>query len=288
MSGTPPPADPPPVDPPAADPPASSPLWADADKHVLSGDFADHLEGVDNPADLNQRFGNQPIQTFLQSWRDSQTTISQGGRVIPYPEVGSPETDVAKWRNAHGLTDEFKAGDYKLAPEEPVEGFSEEVAGMFAEKFLELGVPPGLAHKLRDAYMEIEAQCSGDAQKAYQQGLQAEEERLKREWGPGYEEKMSRIKTVMAHEGFDPGNPDLFDNPTVVRFLGKVVGMIGEDTVAAMADKLGTRSPMAPSGRAEAEKIMTDSNHPLHEAYRNATSPDDPAVLEVQRLLGQQ
>ena len=233
---------------------------------------------------LNQRFGGQPLSKAMKSYGEANKTISEGGRPIGYPPPEATKAEVDKWRSANGLHEKFTAADYELMPAEPVEGWSDDLAGRFGERLLARNVPPALAKGLAEDYLAIEADLRRQAQDAYEASQFEAQKQLQQELGPEYRDRMQKIKAVVASQGFDPADKELFASPTTVRFLSKIVGLLGEDTVASMRQGGGGFQGSIGDPGFEANRIMTDPTHPDHKAYQNG---EPAAAAKVERLLTQ-
>lgn len=172
---------------------------------------------------------------------------------------------------------------YELRPEKIPDGISwnEEMAKQFAGVFHAKGVPAEAAKAITQTFLEVEMANHQALSEAYEKTIQDGTTALKKEWGQAFDSKMGRVKSVVATLGYDPADVSLFSNPKVVSFLGKVVGMLSEDSVASM------RGAVAPghtfvNGSEEAHAIMTDSKHPDYEKYH---SGDRVAIAKVKRLI---
>ena len=171
---------------------------------------------------------------------------------------------------------------YNFKPETLPEGatWDEAAAGKFAAAFHKGGVSEEAAKEIAALFVEHELEAQAAMSAAYEKQIQEGTEKLKKEWGAQYQEKVSKIKSIAASLGYEHTDP-VFANPAVVSLLGKVVGMLGEDTVASM------RGAVAPGGKfvsgvEEANAIMRDAKHPDHDAYIRG---DATIIAKVKRLI---
>lgn len=174
---------------------------------------------------------------------------------------------------------------YQLKPEQLPEGitWSDDAASKFATVFHSNGIAPGQARAITDAFLELEAQNNAAIQQAYEKQIEEGTAALKQEWGANYDKNISSIKSTVERLGFDPEDQSLFGNPTVIRFLGKVVSGLSEDTIAAAGKGASAPGSQFVKGEEEAKRIMSDPSHPDHEAY---LSGNVDVVQKVMRLLG--
>lgn len=266
-----------------APPSVSTGLWADPESATLGVDFANHLgeDAAPFAEVLNQRFGGQSLAALAKSYGEANKTISEGGRAIGYPGPDATDKDWDRWNKANGVPED-SSGYQLFEPGKEPEGLNEEAVAAFREVFHEEKVPPGLAQKIAARYAQLESEFAQKAEDAYKNQLFEQEKQLQRDWGIEYEDRMNKIKTVVAAQGMDPGDPALFDNPTVVRFLGKMTSLLGEDTVASMREAAGSTPGLHQGGKSEAIRIMEDPSHPDHQKYREG---DQQVAAKVNRLL---
>jgi hypothetical protein len=172
---------------------------------------------------------------------------------------------------------------YELRPEALPDGvaWDDSIAANFAGVFHANGVGSAAAKAIVAAFMESEAGNHKAIAEAYDKQIAEGTKALEDEWGTAYETKIGKVKSVVATLGYDGNDPSLFSNPKVVSFLGRVVGMLSEDSVASMR---GAAAPGATfvSGSEEAHAIMTDSKHPDYEKYQ---AGDRATIAKVKRLI---
>lgn len=173
--------------------------------------------------------------------------------------------------------------DYQLKPETLPQGvvWDDGAAAKFAAVFHAQGVSANAAKEIAKLFVEHEMEVQKQASDAYEKQITDGTIALKKEWGPQYEQKVGKIKSVVSALGFEHTDPELFGNAKVVKFLGKVVGMLGEDTVASMRGAVAPGGKFA-SGTEEAHAIMMSPSHPDHAAY---LSGDPTIVAKVKRLI---
>lgn len=265
--------------------PLSNEYFADVDNNVLSVDFANHFgEGVQDHAKfLNQRFGGHPLENAFKSLGEANKKLSEGGRSVGYPGEEGDAAAMQKWQEANGLSSEFTSENYDITPENPPEGYSSEVDGMFREALFDLKVPPALAKPLSERYHAIEAEMQRRAGEAYESQKASAEAALNRDLGPDHRKVVQDARAMALTHGWDSTNPN-FENPEVMRLLSQVVQGFSEDRRASMREAAGSTLQFSAEGdKDEAMNIMTKENHPDHKAYREG----DEAVTErVARLLG--
>jgi hypothetical protein len=229
---------------------------------------ADALAAVQRPDYIAEKF-----------WKEGKADVEALGR--SYQEL---ETAFSK-KNPHAADLPKDAAGYVLKPEKIPEGlgWSDEAAGQFAEVFHRNGVGAGAARNIVEAFMETEAASMTAAGSAYEARLKEGREKLTRQWGgeEAFEQRVSEINSLVTGAlGEDPQDAQLFSDPRVVGFLGRVVDLLGEDAKAALNSVAGDGN--FSDGPQLANRIMRNTNHPEHAKY---LAGDGETVRKVMRLL---
>jgi len=212
-------------------------------------------------------------------WRDGQADVETLGR--SYQELER------KFHSRHPAVADTPADPtgYTLDPERAPEGiaWTPGMAGDFASVFHAHGITNTAGKALVSAYLEREEAMLTAASEAYEAKLDQDKRTLEREWGGPvrYQEKLSQVAGFVTSLGYGTDNARLFSDPEIVGFLGKVVGMLGEDAKAAIKGSVAPGGHFT-LGRDEAERIMKDSSHPDHESYLRG---DHGVVSRVKRLI---
>lgn len=206
------------------------------------------------------------------------------------------EAAMTAWREALGMNKEFAGEEFlPSAPEGLPEGvWDAEAVEVLGRKAWDLGVPKeafaGIVHEF--------AARSAEAQKA---AAEAEAKRveevadgLKETWGDHYDTHMkSAVQAVetlgkMAGLGADEveavvNDPVIGSHPAVIRLLAQMGAMLGDEG----AKGLNSSGGAATGGRMEAERMMNDPSHPLHEAFMNPAHQNHKyADEQYNRLMG--
>ena len=199
------------------------------------------------------------------------------GAVLRY-DLGD-EAAMTAWREALGMNKEF-AGD-EFLPAAP-EGLPEGVWD--AEAF------EGIVHEF--ATRSAEAQRAADAAEAERvAAVKAELEGL---WGDGYgahvRSAVSALEMLAKMTGVSGeevravvDDPVIGTNPVMIRLLAQMGAMMQDEP----AKGLNMPGGAAAGGKAEAERMMNDPSHPLHEAFMNPNHANHRyADEQYNRLMG--
>ena len=174
---------------------------------------------------------------------------------------------------------------YELKPEKLPDGvtWSEDAATRFAGLFHENGIPKTAAKAVVENFLTMEAENQAKVAQAYEAQLAADQTALEAEWGGGkkYQARKEEVTKKVQALGYDVHDPLLFSNPRVVSLLGKVVGLLSEDSIAALPGSVAPGNSFV-KGSEEAQKIMRDPSHPEHAAYMQG---DRTVIAKVARLI---
>ena len=219
------------------------------------------------------------------------------GAVLRY-DLGD-EAAMTAWREALGMNKEF-AGDEFLpaAPEGLPEGvWDAEAVEVLGRKAWELGVPKeafaGIVHEF--ATRSAEAQRAADAAEAERvAAVKAELEGL---WGDGYgahvRSAVSALEMLAKMTGVSGeevravvDDPVIGTNPVMIRLLAQMGAMMQDEPAKGLNMPGGAMAFSLP-GMAEAERMMNDPSHPLHEAFMNPNHANHRyADEQYNRLMG--
>lgn len=210
-------------------------------------------------------------------WKDGN--VDSEGLAKSYAAL---ETKFHASRPAAGEVPDTPDG-YELKPVELPAGteWHEDVAKQFAGVFHAKGVGKEAAAEITKTWLAIESANHAALAAEYEKQIQAGTAALKKEWGDDYNSRLGRVKSVVTTLGFDPADASLFTNPKVVSFLGKVVGMLSEDSVASMRGAVAPGNVFVSSSE-EAHAIMTDPKHPDYSKYHEG---DRNVIAKVKRLI---
>ena len=212
------------------------------------------------------------------------------GAVLRY-DLGD-EAAMTAWREALGMNKEF-AGD-EFLPAAPEGVWDAEAVEVLGRKAWELGVPKeafaGIVHEF--ATRSAEAQRAADAAEAERvAAVKAELEGL---WGDGYgahvRSAVSALEMLAKMTGVSGeevravvDDPVIGTNPVMIRLLAQMGAMMQDEP----AKGLNMPGGAAAGGKAEAERMMNDPSHPLHEAFMNPNHANHRyADEQYNRLMG--
>lgn len=229
----------------------------------------------------NAETGSVDAERMAGSYKELERTLSSrpsGG--VKVPTADSAPEEVQAFHRSLGVPE--NANEYELRPDELPEGveWSDERASRIADTFHKHGVPPAAAKAIVADYIATEAENLEGLTQAHANLMAEKQTALKKEWGSDYNAKLDQVKRVVMDLGYNPDDAELFGNPTVISFLGKVAGKMSPDSVAAMRGTVSAGNGYT-TPTEEARAIARDPNHPLHERYM---SGDPDVARTVARL----
>lgn len=206
------------------------------------------------------------------------------------------EAAMTAWREALGMNKEFAGEEFlPAAPEGLPEGvWDAEAVEVLGRKAWELGVPKEAFAGIVNEFAARSAEAQKAAQAAEVERVAEVETQLKEVWGDQYGTNMksavSAVETLakMAGIGGDEAqavvnDPVIGSNPVMIRLLAQMGAMLGD----VPAKGLNRSGGAAAGGKVEAERIMNDPSHPLHEAFMNPNHANHRyADEQYNRLMG--
>jgi len=223
------------------------------------------------------------VPDLVKSYRHLETLKGTPGDAVIVPGADATPEQRAAYHKAIGVPETPDA--YALKPEQLPEGIEwhDGRGKAFAEFAHKQGMTQAQAAAVVAFQLEQEQATRGDAQAAYQNLLANREAELKKEWGSAYNHKLMVAKQVVSSLGFDPGDAELFGNPKVLSFIGKMSGLLSEDTVSSMRGSLPEGMKFT-HPHEEARSIATNPSHPENARYLQG---DEAIVAKVRRLYDQ-
>jgi hypothetical protein len=229
---------------------------------------------------------------FYKGYRNLIETVGKKGVIVP-DDKSKPE-DVEKFYNAIGRPE--KPEGYKISPIENVhpsiEITPESIAGyqMLAHKY---GLTQKQADGLNRDYLSVMSKAAEENERLEKEAVANAQEKLQKEWGSKFEAKRDAIANAIINAGGQEaldamgGVNGYGNNPVVLRALGNLVAMIGEDSMNTFRAEHGSGVNNA-SGNETPDQAMEkiriiesdpngaflDDKHPAHK----------DAIIERNRL----
>lgn len=156
----------------------------------------------------------------------------------------------------------------------------------FAQAAHEAGIDKDVFGKLVAVHLERDARVAAEQEAVVQQGIA----QLESEWGAEYKIKVQAavgtLEKYARKAGVDFGeidnNPAFTMNPPLMRILAAMAGDVGGGKHVSIPGAAATKG-----GSEEADRIMTDPSHPMHEAFMNSNHIGYKAAnARVNVLLG--
>lgn len=206
------------------------------------------------------------------------------------------EAAMTAWREALGMNKEFAGEEFlPAAPEGLPEGvWDAEAVETLGRKAWELGVPKEAFAGIVNEFAARSAEAQKAAEAAEVERVAGVKKELEGAWGDGYDTHMKHavqaVETLakMAGMGSEEvqavvNDPVIGTSPVMIRLLAQMGAMLGDEG----AKGLNRPGGAAAGGREEAERMMNDPSHPLHEAFMNPGHANHKyADDQYNRLMG--
>lgn len=248
----------------------------------VDGSFTEGWHARPEFAELKGIERYKSVPELAKAYREAELKLSQRpAEGVRVPGTDAKPEEIAAYRKAIGVADDAKS--YIFKPDKLPEGvsFDEKRATAAAELFHKHGVPLGVAKELVEQQFNWEVDNATAAKTAYDNMVADGMSKLKAEWGSRYGDKIAGVARLVTAMGADPKDPELFNNPKVLKFLDSVTGMLSEDAIASMKGVVAGGGVFLTGGE-EARAIMRDPAHPEHAKYH---AGDEAVTKKVARLL---
>ena len=242
--------DPPPADPPPTDTPPTDDWRAGLDPEVASHPSMKDFKSLGDVA---------------KSWVNVQNLI--GMDKIPIP----PTEDSPAWNEVYARLGRPESAD-KYEIEVPTDlpdnmPYSKELETQFREKAFSLGLSGKAVKDLYKWYIDTNkaefTQTIEATNSAIQQHREKAEGELRKEWGSAYDSKVKDAQALVSQFADEKDLSVLQqvgNHPAIVRFMAKVAGALGEDTLKRGTPRGDYLTP--DQAQADIAKVMGNAKHP--------------------------
>lgn len=282
------------VQPPSpAQPTGDNPAGGDPSPSPPAGDAPDPSATPKVPDWASQKFGDLATEnagllepypdeaTFLKAFRDNKTAArAKTEGMVKLPGEGSTPDEIGAFRRALGVPeapDGYKGVLEGLTPPEGVE-LQEEALGDFFSYAHEKGFTPDQVRSVLEYDLERTSKALAgqkeEAEKAAKAATQAEVDVLRKSFGEEWQAKLQQLRDFVSGLGRDPNK--VIPNAEAALAVDRVRTMLGEDIMPRGGASMWT------DPEKEADAIIGDPKHPLHEKY---VEGDEQVIQRVRELV---
>jgi hypothetical protein len=136
-------------------------------------------------------------------------------------------------------------------------------------------VSPEAVKELVDFDFRHGSQILAQQEAAKAQALEAAAQDLRTSFGADYDKKIGLAQRAARTFGLEVEDPEIGNNPKVIKFLARVAEGISEDRLVQGGNDANTGM----SDKARAEDIINNPSNPLNKAYHDAGDPRHGAAL---------
>jgi hypothetical protein len=247
-------------------------------------DFADHLgPEFDSYRATASKFAGKDLTDLIRSYGEAQKLIGQRqDGMVKVPGAEAPPEEIAAFHRAIGVPespDKYSIDRVKMP--QGIELKAERLDG-FKRFAAERGIPQSSFEAVLEYEAQYQAQAAQEAKVAMEDYLRQQEETLREEWGPKYDQRAMRAMRAAETLGLPQDHPALQD-ADVRRAMARFADMISEDKLAGNESVVQTMS-----FGSQARDIVFNPDNPLHKSYHDSTdSRHREAVARYNRLLSE-
>lgn len=237
------------------------PGWVDA----LGDEYRDHYK-------TGAKFDN--LGALLKSYSHLE-------RLRGIPDANADPDVQAAFRDANKIPSD--AQEYAKAIALP-EG--QEIAPDILAKAAAAGIQANMHPSQMAQMMALQMELADEARQTFTQAAEAEKEaafqQLEQEWGNDTSANYSNAQAAARMLGLDVADPNIGDNPSLVRALSQLHSKLDEDTLRSVSAAGPVNNGGGQGARAKARDIVTNPNNPLYKAYND---PSDPGHAQAHQKV---
>lgn len=242
----------------------------------ISGRLSDDLKPY---AGSIQKFEGVPIGDVLKSYGELEKKLGQ--RVQPPGAEAKPE-EIAAWRKTVGAPEKVDGYDIKRPDDMPEQLWNEPLVNSFKELALKHHLPPAAAADMVNWWNGQQKAALESYQRDAEAQAQAVTSDLKKEWGESYDANLNGARRVAALAKLDIQDPEIGDNPAVIRALHSMAALVSEDRQV----QGGSGNGPSLTARQQADDIQTNKSNPYYDDYQGKNGPErQQAAAEKIRKL---
>lgn len=272
-----------PVEPAISVPVTSGPSYF-SEGTKFAPDFADHLPPeLDAYRATASKFAGKELTDFIRSYGEAQKLIGQRTEgMIKVPGADSSPEEVTAFKRAIGVPESADKYSTEKVPMPPgIELKAERLEG-FKQFAAERGIPQDAFASVLEFEAQYQAKVAQQSQVAMEEYLRKQEDTLREEWGPKYDQRTNRALRGGETLGLPHDHPAM-QEADVIRAMARFADMVTEDKLVGNDAIVQTMSTST-----QARDIVFNPGNPLHKPYHDASDPmHREAVAQYNRFLSE-
>lgn len=177
---------------------------------------------------------------LITSYISLEKEFSKRANGVKLPNDDATDEDWVKYRDAVGAPKEAK--EYGLVKPEGIEdaAWNGKLADSAASVAVKYGIPKKALHELAELYNGSVKELVESAETSYHQQADKVVHELKTEWGVQAKGNFQKAQRAATALGLDTTDPSIGNNPSIIKALLRVDGLLGEDKGLVAGSKTDT------------------------------------------------
>ncbi len=207
------------------------------------------------------KFEGVPLKDVLKSYGALQQKL---GKRVQAPSPDAKPEEIAEWRKITGAPEKPEGYNITKPADMPDQYWNPELADGFAQMAHKHHLSPAAAQDLV-SWWNGQQKAAIEKTQGYMNDFKVQSElSLQKDWGDKFQDNVHAAKRVAMISGLDVNDPDIGDNPTIIRALHAMSNLISDDRQVS-----GKGGAPSMSGMQEADDIQRNPANPWYNDYHN-------------------
>lgn len=207
-----------------------------------------------------RKFEGVPVADVLKSYGELEKKI---GQRVQAPGEGAKPEEIAAWRKITGAPETADGYKIEKPADMPPELWSPDLAKGFSEIAHKHSLPPSAVAEIATWWNGQQSALYGQAMGQVEAETAKQIEGLRTEWGEKFAPNVQAASRIAKIAGVDVEDPDIGNNPAVIKALHAVSLLVSEDKQPVG----GVGGGPVLSYAQQADDIQTNKSNPLYDDY---------------------